>query len=70
MATVTSTWRRVESYVGLAKNVKNRYPKHKKNLLVETVVGNVTLSKYFWNLKNAGNDPNVTWRFLEKNIEI
>ena len=69
-ATVTSTGGRVESYVGLAKNFKKRYPKHKTNLLVETVVGSTTLSKYFWKETHAGKDPKVTWRFLEKNVPI
>ena len=56
--------------MGLAKNFKKGYPKHKKNLLVETVLGSTTLSKYFWKEKHAGNDPKVTWRFLETNVPI
>jgi hypothetical protein len=38
----------VEAYVGLAKNFKKRYPKHKKSLLVEFAIGSTSLSKYFW----------------------
>ena len=69
-ASVTSTGGKVETYVGLAKNFKRRYPKHKKNLLDETAPGGTSLSKYFWREKNAGNDPKVTWKFLERNVPI
>ena len=46
-ATVTSARGMVESYVGLAKKIKKRYLKHKRNLLVETSVASTKLSKYF-----------------------
>ena len=69
-ATVTSATGRVETYVGLAKNFKRRYPKHKKCLLDESAEGGTALSKYFWQEENAGRDPQVTWKFLEKNVPI
>ena len=69
-ATVNSAGGRQESYVGLAKNFKRRYPGHKKNLLDENAVGPTTLSNYFWEEKNAGKDPSVTWRYVEKNVPV
>lgn len=69
-ATVNSAGGRQELYVGLAKNFKKRYPGHKKNLLDEHAVGPTTLSKYFWAEKNAGRDPKVTWRYVEKNVPV
>ena len=69
-ATVTSATGRVETYVGLAKNFKRRWPKHKKCLLDETAEGGTSLSKYYWQEKNAGSDPKITWKFLETNVPI
>ena len=69
-ASVTSTGGKVETYVGLAKKFKKRYPKHNTNLLDETAPGGTSLSKYFWREKNAGNNPKVTWKFLEKCARI
>ena len=46
-----------QTSVGLAKNFKRRYPKHKKCLLDETAEGGTSLSKYYWQEKNAGRDP-------------
>jgi hypothetical protein len=54
----------------LAINSKKWYPGHKKNLLDEPAVGPTTLSKYFWEEKNAGRDPKVTWRYVEKNVPV
>ena len=39
-------------------------------MLDETAPGGTSLSKYFWREKNAGNDPKVTWKFLERNVPI
>ena len=65
---VTSPTGRKETYVGLAKNFKRRYPKHKKCLLDETADGKTVLSTYFWQEKNSGGDPKIAWKFLEKNV--
>ena len=56
--------------LGSQRISKKRYPKHKKNLLVETAEGGTALSKYYWLEKNAGRDPQVTWKYLERNIPI
>ena len=69
-ALVTSVGGGVESYIGLAKNFKKRYPKHKKTLLDESADGQTSMSKYYWKEKRAGRDPKVTWRFLEKNVPV
>ena len=58
----------IESYVGLAKNFKKRWPKHKKTLKDRNVDGQTTLSKYVWKKRDQGLNPKITWRFLEKNI--
>ena len=44
-ATVSSAGGREETYVGLAKNFKKRYPKHKKNILDESAPNGTSLSK-------------------------
>ena len=66
-ATVTST-KSVETYVGLAKNFKKRYRKHKTCLEDEGADGHTTLTTYFWKEKNAGRNLVVAWRYLERNI--
>ena len=63
-ATVTSATGRVGTYVGLAKNFKRRYPKHKKNILEEGAPGKTSLSTYYWQEKNSGWDPKITWKSL------
>ena len=64
---MTST-KSVETYVGLAKNFKKRYRKHKTCLEDEGADGHTTLTTYFWKEKNAGRNPVVAWRYLERNI--
>ena len=56
--------------MGLAKNFKKRYPKHKKSLVDEFAPGGTALSKYFWKEENAGRAPVVSWKYLEKNIPV
>ena len=67
-ATVKTDDSRVESYVGLAKNFKRRYPKHKSTLASRTADGQTTLSKYVWRKKDEGLNPKVTWKYLETNV--
>ena len=52
-----------ESYVGLAKNFKKRWPKHKKTLKDRDADGQTTLSKYVWKKREEGLCPEVTWHF-------
>ena len=49
-------------------NFKKRYGKHKATLTVHKPEGNTTLSTHFWKEKEAGRDPEVKWKILEKNI--
>ena len=69
-ATVTSGTGRVETYVVLANNFNSRYPKHNKCLLDETAEGGTALSNHYWQEKNAGRDPKVSWKFLERNVPV
>ena len=47
-ATVKTDDGRVESYVGLARNFKKRWPKHKSTMSDRHADGQTTLSKYVW----------------------
>ena len=67
-ATVTTDDGRAESYVGLAKNFKRRFPKHKSTLGDRNADGQTTLSKYVWRKRDEGLNPKVAWKFLEKNV--
>ena len=68
--TVNSNDGSVESYVGLAKNFKKRYPKHKTSMKVEDPENSTTLSRHFWTKKKEGKDPKVSWKFLETEIPV
>ena len=68
-ATVKSNQGDDEFYVGLAKNFKNRYGKHKASLSIYKPQGNTTLSTHFWTVKEAGGDPKVEWKILEKTFQ-
>ena len=67
-ATVATDDGKVESYVGLAKNFKKRYSKHKATLTSRTADGQTTLSRYVWKTKDEGLNPKVSWKYLEKNV--
>ena len=45
---------KLESYVGLAKNFKKRWPKHKKTLADRNADGQTTLSTYVWKKRDEG----------------
>ena len=67
-AKVSTSDGKIESYVGLAKNFKKRWPKHKKTLKNRNADGQTTLSKYVWRKRDEGLNPQITWHFLEKNV--
>ena len=67
-ATVTNNTGAKEMYIGLAKNFKNRYRQHKKSMSDRRKEGATTLSTYFWQQKELGTNPTVSWKILEKNI--
>ena len=65
---VTTSDGETESYVGLAKNFKKRYPKHKKPLSDMNADGQTTLSGYVWDRRDKKLNPVITWRYIEKHI--
>ena len=67
-ATVSTADGQTESYVGLARNFKRRWPKHKTTLKNRNADGQTTLSTYVWKKRDEGLDPKVKWKFLEKNL--
>ena len=56
--------------MGLAKNFKKRWGKHKTTLRDRDADGQTTLSTYVWKKTDEGLDPTVDWRFLEKMYQI
>ena len=67
-ATVTTNNGETETYIGLAKNFKKRYSKHKATLLVKPTDGKTCLSTHFWKENDLGNNPVVSWKYMETNI--
>ena len=67
-AKVSTSDGKIENYVGLAKNFKKRYSKHKRTLKSKTVDGQTTLSNYVWDRREKQLNPVVTWHYLEKHI--
>ena len=67
-ATVATSDGREESYVGLAKNFKKRFNKHRATLKNRGTDGQTTLSKYVWEQKDLNMNPEVYWKILEKNV--
>ena len=65
---VARATRAILSPMGLAKNFKKRYGKHKKCLDDEFAEGHTCLTTHYWKEKNAGNNPVVTWKYLERNV--
>ena len=58
------------TYIGLASKFKSRYYKHKASLENFTSENSTTLSTQYWEEKNHGNQPVVSWKILERNISI
>ena len=69
-ATVTNNKGEQKSYVGLAKNFKKRYRKHKDSLEKIDSNNSTTLSTYEWKEKEKGRVPQIEWKILEKNIPL
>ena len=55
--------------MGLAKNFKNRYSKHKTSMTKPTPKNSTTLSTHFLKEKRGGYQPKVSWKFLESNLQ-
>ena len=54
--------------MGLAKNFKRRWPKHKATLGSPTADGQTTLSRYVWRQRDQGLNPEIEWKILERNV--
>ena len=67
-ATVSTNDGRVETYVGLARNFKKRYSKHKATLASRQADGQTTMSNFVWEQRAEGKDPKISWKFLERNV--
>ena len=67
-ASVTNDQGRKETYVGLAKSFKPRFRSHTSSLKTKKEGGDTTLANYFWEEKEAGRNPIVRWRFLDKGL--
>ena len=67
-ATVQNSKGNKETYVGLASKFKSRFYKHKASLETYSSENSTTLSTHFWEEKNSGNNPVVSWKILERNI--
>ena len=67
-ATVATADGRTESYVGLARNFKRRWPKHKSTLQNRNADGQTTLSNYVHKMSDENLDRKVTWKVLDSNI--
>ena len=69
MKKINKGWKS-ESYVGLAKNFKKRYSKHKRTLKDRNVDSQTTLSRYVWEQRDKQMNLVICWKYLEKNITI
>ena len=67
-AIVTNSSGGQECYVGLAKNFKKRYAKHKRSMKDKLPEESTTLSTHFWKEKDSGGEPKIIWKVLESNI--
>ena len=55
---------------GLAKHFKKRWGTHKKTLGDPDADNQTTMSNYYWDEMQAGRNPKLEWKYLEKNIPI
>ena len=66
--TVNSDGGKTNTYVGLAKNFKQRWGKHKKTLENIEADGQTKMSRYYWQEKSEGRNPKISWKYLETNV--
>ena len=69
-ASVTNNKGAEKNYIGLAKNFKKRYRKHKDSLETKNPKNSTTLSTYVWKEKEEGREPLISWKILEKNVPL
>ena len=68
-ATISSDGGRSANYVGLAKNFKKRWRKHKSTLNDKNAEGGSTMSTYFHEEKDGARNPEIKLKYLETNIQ-
>lgn len=59
----------VQTYVGLGKDFKARYSKHKSSMENPSPEKYTTLFTYFLSQKSAGLGSKLSWKFLQTNLE-
>ena len=52
----------------MAKSFKARWRKHRDSMLIQDPKNSTTLSIYYWEKLEGGQDPKLTWKILEANI--
>ena len=57
-----------EFYIGLARDFKKRWYKHRDSLEDKNFEGHSTMSTYVWKQREKGLNPTVQWRILERNL--
>ena len=57
-----------EFYVGLAKDFKLGWRKHRNSLRYEDFYSHTALSRIDWQKRGEGSNPKVKWRILENNV--
>ena len=57
-----------EFYIGLAKDFKQRWRKHRDSLRYEDFDSHTMLSRFVWQKRGEGSNPLVKWRILENNV--
>ena len=58
-----------EFYVGLAKDFKTRWRKHRDTLKYREMDGQTKLSRYVWGKRDEGFNPTLKWKILESNVK-
>ena len=61
--------REPEFYIGLAKDFKTRWRKHRDTLKHREMDGQTKLSRYVWEKRDEGLNPTWQWRILESNVK-
>ena len=67
-ATINNNKGESETYIGLASKFKSRHYKHKSSMETYNPENSTTLSTHFWKELDAGRQPSISWKIIEKNI--
>ena len=69
-ATVNNNQGGKETYIGLAEKFKKRVYKHNASMETKNPKTTTTLSAHYWTELEAGREPEVSWKILEKKHTI